>query len=88
MENKPQRLITEKQGKVLVFISEYLAKTNFPPTYRDIMNALDYSSTNSVNNHITALEAKGYLVTFRSKARAITLTEKARRFVSQCKTTN
>lgn len=88
MENKPERLITEKQGKVLVYISDYMSKMSIPPTYRDIMDALNYSSTNAVNNHIVALENKGYVVTFRGKARAIVLTDKAKQFIKKCQTTN
>ena len=81
MRKTQNRPITKQQGRVLVFISESTKSAGFPPTYREVMDALDLSSTNAVSGHLEALEHKGYITTLRGKARAMFLTEMAKEYV-------
>lgn len=68
---KPAKQLTERQAEVLEFISEHIADTGFPPTIREIGDRLGISSTNGVNDHLKALERKGYLTREDAKSRAI-----------------
>lgn len=55
------RGITERQRSVLRFIQDFIAKERFPPTLREIGNNFGMKSTNGVNDHLVALEKKGYI---------------------------
>lgn len=81
-ENK-EREITNKQSAVLLFINNHIKDQGFPPTFREIMNGLELWSTNAVNGHLVALERKGYIVTFRGKARGMVMTDKTRKYVKE-----
>lgn len=67
---------TERQGAILNFIVEAIRDRGCPPTIAEIGEAFDIASTNGVNDHLNALEKKGYIVR-SSKARGIRVTEKA-----------
>ena len=68
---RPKKKLTNRQGMVLSFIAQHIQDTGFPPTIREIGDHLDISSTNGVNDHLKALERKGYLVREDAKSRAI-----------------
>lgn len=53
--------LTERQAKVLRFISEYTQTHGFPPTVREISRHLGVSSTRASITHLEALEKKGYI---------------------------
>ncbi|MBQ7077762.1 MAG: transcriptional repressor LexA [Lachnospiraceae bacterium] len=64
---------TPKQIEILEFIkSEILAK-GYPPTVRDICEAVGLSSTSSVHAHLEKLEKKGLIRRDPTKPRAIEL---------------
>lgn len=69
--NRPEKKLTDRQAAVLNFIASHIIDTGFPPTIREIGDHLDISSTNGVNDHLKALEKKGYLVREDAKSRAI-----------------
>lgn len=56
-----RRAPTAKQRAVLNFIEEYIAREGMPPTLREIGKAFGIRSTNGVNDHLRALERKGYI---------------------------
>ena len=62
--------ITERQKEVLTFISTYTEENSFPPTVRDISNHLGIS-LRAVQDHILALQKKGFLSQSQKKARSI-----------------
>lgn len=64
--------LTEKQKKVLYFISEKVQE-NIPPTIREIAHGLGFSSTGTVRDYLKALEKKGYLKRGHNKSRSIEL---------------
>ena len=62
---------TDRQLEVLRFIANEIESRGYPPTIREIGEALDIASTNGVNNHLKALEKKGYLQRDPVKSRAL-----------------
>lgn len=56
------RQLTKKQLEFFNFIREYRLENGIWPTYREIADALDFRSPNSVTQNIKALMKKGYLV--------------------------
>ncbi len=70
--------LTERQLEVLRFIATEIEDRGYPPTIREIGEALDIASTNGVNDHLKALEKKGYLQRDPVKSRALIPTSQAR----------
>ena len=62
--------ITDRQKEVLTFISSYTEENSFPPTVRDISNHFGIS-LRAVQDHILALQKKGFLSQSQKKARSI-----------------
>lgn len=54
--------LTRKQKEFFDYIVEYKTEHDVWPTYREIADAFDYKSPNSVTQNIQALLKKGYLV--------------------------
>jgi repressor LexA len=77
--------LTKRQRQVLDFITRSLEERGYPPTMREIGQHMGIRSTNGVNDHLKALERKGYIeredlksrtlrpVTSVSRARAVPL---------------
>lgn len=63
--------LTERQEQVLGFIAETIRERGYPPTIREIGTALQIRSTNGVNDHLKALERKGFIERSGAKSRAI-----------------
>ncbi|MGF1466180.1 MAG: transcriptional repressor LexA [Sandaracinaceae bacterium] len=63
--------LTERQKAVLDYIIESIQDRGFPPTLREIGNHLGIKSTNGVNDHLRALERKGYLTREDMKSRTL-----------------
>jgi repressor LexA len=56
---------------VLDFIESSINERGYPPTLREIGNYMGIRSTNGVNDHLRALERKGYLAREDMKSRAL-----------------
>jgi repressor LexA len=65
-----KRPLTKRQGEILSFIEECTARDGFPPTIAEIGVRFGIRSNNGVNDHLVALERKGY-ISRSSKARSI-----------------
>ncbi|MFK5676375.1 transcriptional repressor LexA [Ligilactobacillus sp. LYQ60] len=66
---------TEKrQIAVLRYIYDHVNKQGYPPTVREICQAVSLSSTSTVHGHLARLEKKGYLQRDPTKPRAIEVT--------------
>jgi repressor LexA len=63
--------LTDRQQQILDFISRSIAKRGYPPTLREIGSHFGIRSTNGVNDHLRALEKKGYLQREDLKSRAL-----------------
>ena len=74
--------LSPRQRDVVDFICSTVAQRGFPPTYREIGDALGIASTNGVADHVKALIRKGYIKKVGGSpggvARGIQLTSKAR----------
>ncbi len=68
--------LTRRQSAILQYIVECIRDNGYPPTIAEIGTQFGIVSTNGVNDHLRALQKKGYL-TRTSKARGIHVTEKA-----------
>jgi len=65
--------LTERQQKILTFIKKSIQDNGYPPTIREIGEAFGIRSTNGVNDHLKALERKGYLLRGELKSRALSV---------------
>lgn len=65
------RGVTDRQRQVLDFIKSEIRRQGFPPTVRDICEAVGLSSSSTVHAHLSALEAKGLIRRDPSKPRAL-----------------
>ena len=64
-------LLTDRQREILDFITRSIAARGYPPTLREIGTHFGIRSTNGVNDHLRALEKKGYLQREDLKSRAL-----------------
>lgn len=65
--------LTERQRGVLQFIAEAVAERGYPPSVREIGEALGLASSSTVHSHIQTLQKRGYLRVDPTKPRAIEL---------------
>src|SRR5690242_21434896 len=63
--------LTARQREALDFITYCLDERGYPPTLREIGEHMGIRSTNGVNDHLKALEKKGYLEREDLKSRAL-----------------
>src|ERR1700733_8478843 len=63
--------LTQRQQMVLDFIRQTIADRAYPPTLREIGARMGIRSTNGVNDHLRALERKGYLTREDMKSRGV-----------------
>jgi len=63
--------LTQRQKMVLEFIQTTITVDGYPPTLREIGNFMGIRSTNGVNDHLRALERKGYLTRKDMKSRTL-----------------
>lgn len=64
------REITDRQKEVLNYISEFTEENSFPPTIREISTHFGIS-LRAVQDHILALQKKGYLSQAQRRSRSI-----------------
>lgn len=65
--------LTKRQAQTLEFIRQSIEERGYPPTLREIGESMGIRSTNGVNDHLRALERKGYLRREDMKSRALRL---------------
>ncbi len=66
-----QGKITAKQKEILEYIKETILKKGYPPTVREICEAVRLKSTSSVHSHLETLEQNGYIRRDPTKPRAM-----------------
>lgn len=64
-------LLTKRQRQVLDYIDACVRRQGYPPSVREIGEAVGLSSSSTVHAHLAALQEKGYLRRDPSKPRAI-----------------
>src|SRR5437762_11281070 len=71
-------MLTERQQAILDFINQYVEENGFPPSVREIGRHFGiYPAT--VQDHISALERKGYLQKKRFQSRTLSVPASSRR---------
>jgi repressor LexA len=70
--------ITSRQQRILDFIERTVRERGYPPTVREIGDAVGLTSSSSVHAQLANLERKGLLHKDASKPRAMTLSDERR----------
>lgn len=78
--------LTDRQAMVLAVIRAHYAEYGAAPTLREIGRQLGINSTNGVNDHLKALERKGFIERRDKIARSIRLTDYGLGKVGWCPT--
>lgn len=63
--------ITHRQNEILEYIKKTILENGYPPSVREICEAVHLKSTSSVHSHLETLEIKGYIKRDPSKPRTI-----------------
>lgn len=66
-----QGKITDKQKEILEYIKETILGKGYPPSVREICEAVKLKSTSSVHSHLESLEKNGYIRRDPTKPRTI-----------------
>ena len=67
--------ITDKQQEILDYIKKEIYAKSYPPSVREICEAVNLKSTSSVHAHLETLEKNGYIRRDSSKQRAIEIVD-------------
>jgi hypothetical protein len=62
---------TKKQQELLTFIEAFILEHGYSPSYREIMNGLNYTSVATVSLHVNNLIARGHLKKRDRSARSL-----------------
>ena len=73
--------ITEKQSQILEYIKSEILNKGYPPSVRDICQAVNLKSTSSVHSHLETLEKNGYIRRDPTKPRTIEIIDDNFNFV-------
>ena len=67
--------ITPKQREILEYIKQEILNRGYPPTVRELCDAVHLKSTSSIHSHLESLEKNGYIRRDPSKPRAIEIVD-------------
>jgi len=67
--------LSKKQEEVFNFLKNQIRRKGYPPTVREICDAVNLSSTSTVHAHLETLERKGYIRRSPTKNRSIEILE-------------
>jgi repressor LexA len=70
--------VTERQRAILEYLHEYVEQHGYPPTVREIGEAVGLRSPSTVHAHLAQLERAGVLRRDPTKPRALELTDRRR----------
>lgn len=65
--------LTEKEKRMLEYITEVIEENGYSPSVRDIRSALGIKSTATVHGYLERLEKKGYIRKESGKSRTLTI---------------
>ena len=65
--------LTERQQEILDLIKDQLSNTGLPPTRADIARILGFKSPNAAEQHLRAIEKKGFIRIIAGASRGIVL---------------
>jgi repressor LexA len=69
--------LTDRQAKILEYIRYVTRVRNYPPSVREIGEAVGLSSSSTVHNHLNQLERRGLIKRDPSKSRTVQLVAEA-----------
>lgn len=75
--------LSAKQQQILEYIKDVTLSKGYPPTVRDICEAVGLKSTSSVHAHLSTLERGGYIRRDPTKPRAIEIMDEGFQTVRQ-----
>ena len=75
--------LTDKQTQILEYIRHEILSKGYPPSIREICQAVDLKSTSSVHAQLSSLEAKGYIRRDLTKSRSIEIIRSEERRVGK-----
>ena len=76
-------MLTERQQQVLDYIKQTVNDRGYPPSVREIGDAVGLSSPSTVHSHLNSLVKAGMIKKDPSKPRAIRMPRSKRRFRQQ-----
>ena len=71
--------LTDRQARILEYIRQVMRVRSYPPSVREIGEAVGLSSSSTVHNHLNQLERRGLIRRDPSKSRTVQLVEEAGR---------
>ncbi len=71
-------MVTDRQRAILDYVHEYVEQNGYPPTVREIGEAVGLRSPSTVHAHLAQLERAGMLRRDPTKPRALELTDRRR----------
>ena len=71
----PRDSLTARQSQILDLIRGYIADEGCPPTRAEIANILGFRSPNAAEDHLRALQRKGYIEIVAGSSRGIRLVD-------------
>jgi repressor LexA len=74
-QNKESIRPTKKQAQTLEFIKTFISEHGYSPSYREIMNSLNYNSVATVALHVNSLLKRGHLRKRDRSARSLEVIE-------------
>jgi repressor LexA len=66
-----------RKQRIIEYIAATLRARGYPPSVREIAQAVDLASTSAVHHHLAVLERDGYLERGATQSRALRLTPRA-----------
>lgn len=67
--------ISAKQREILEYMKQEILNKGYPPTVRELCDAVNLKSTSSIHSHLETLEKNGYIRRDPSKPRAIEIVD-------------
>jgi repressor LexA len=71
-------MLTQRQHEIYAYVTEYVDRHGYPPTVREIGEAVGLASPSTVHAHLANLERAGYLRRDPTKPRALELVGRER----------
>lgn len=68
---------TKKQRELLNFIEQFITEHGYSPSYREVMNGLNYTSVATVSLHVNSLIRRGHLRKRDRSARSLEVVKPA-----------
>ena len=75
MAKIPKQPLSAKQQLILDFLKQQIKQNGYPPTVREICDAVGLSSTSTVHSHLESLERKGHIRRSPAKNRSTEILE-------------